>query len=169
MNTPVQSSFEHLQEIIEDIRFAMFTTRSAEGALHARPMTTQRAKTRTMDEHDKLWFFMSRSSEPVAELLADPRVNVSYADSRHDTYVSVCGMASVTDAMHHKERFWNTMAEAWFPGGIEDPELTMVCVQIETAEYWNVKEGKLTQIAKMVKAALTGKPPNDMGEHGKVE
>src|SRR5690606_19389548 len=32
---------EKLWELIGDIRFAMFTTRSAEGVLHSRPMTTQ--------------------------------------------------------------------------------------------------------------------------------
>lgn len=169
MNGQVESSFKRLQDLIKDIRFAMFTTHGAGDVLHARPMTPQKAKMERPDDDDKLWFFMSRSSEPVAELLADPRVNVSYADSRHDTYVSVAGTASLVDDMDHKERFWNTMTEAWFPKGIEDPDLTLVCVQIHSAEYWNVEEGKLTQMAKMVKAAIMGERPADMGKHGKID
>jgi len=42
-------------------------------------------------------------------------------------------------------------------------------VQIHSAEYWNVEEGKLTQMAKMVKAAIMGERPADMGTHGKID
>ena len=56
---------EHLWEMIRDIRFAMFTTHHREGHLHSRPMTTQNSK---MDEHNSLWFFMSRKGEPVADI-----------------------------------------------------------------------------------------------------
>ena len=60
------------------------------------------------------------------------------------------------------------MTESWFPKGLEDPDLALVCVEVDEAEYWNVKESKLVQAAKMVKAAMTGKRPTDMGEHAQV-
>ena len=44
MNETIESSFEHLQEIIKDIRFAMFITHAANGELHAWPMTTQKCQ-----------------------------------------------------------------------------------------------------------------------------
>jgi hypothetical protein len=43
-----------------------------------------------------------------------------------------------------------------------------VQVLISHASYWDVKENKLVQLFKMAKAAVTGKPPTDMGEHGDV-
>ena len=64
---------EQLWQLIKDIRFAMFTTRHANGHLHSRPMTTQNSK---LDEDSSLWFFMSRAGEPVADLSVDPVVNV---------------------------------------------------------------------------------------------
>jgi len=43
-----------------------------------------------------------------------------------------------------------------------------VQVQIVHANYWDVKESKLVQLYAMAKAAVTGKPPVDLGEHGEV-
>ncbi|MGZ5277882.1 MAG: pyridoxamine 5'-phosphate oxidase family protein, partial [Caldimonas sp.] len=43
-----------------------------------------------------------------------------------------------------------------------------VQVQILHANYWDVKESKLVQLYEMAKAAATGKPPTQLGEHGEV-
>lgn len=167
MSDQIHHSLDRLHEAIKDIRFAMLTTRAPDGTLRARPMTTQAPRMGPPDA-DKLWFFASRSGEPVAELLQDPTVNVSYADTDDDVYISVAGTASLVEDHAARERLWSDLVEAWFPQGIDDPDLTLICVQIGSAEYWNVTEGKLTQLAKMAKAAFTGEPPREMGEHGKI-
>jgi general stress protein 26 len=58
-------------------------------------------------------------------------------------------------------------AKAWFPGGPDDPNLQLLQVEVERAEYWDVKANKLVQLIKMGAAAATGKPPR-MGEHRQV-
>ena len=155
---------EKLWDLIRHIRFAMFTTRHENGHLHSRPMTTQNGKS---DEGDRLWFFMSRSGDPVGDLEAEPTVNVSYADPDKDRYVSVSGTAQVVEDKAKKQALWSKMTEAWFPGGIDDPDLALVEVSITHAHYWDVKDNKATQIFKMTKAAITGKSPS-MGESGEV-
>lgn len=155
----------HLWSLIKDIRFAMFTARHENHHLHSRPMTTQN---RAIDEDTSLWFFMSRSREPVADLVQDPEVNVAYADPGADRYVSVSGRAAVVDDGAKKRQLWSKMAEAWFPGGVDDPDLALVQVQVTHASYWDVKDSKLVQVFKMAKAALTGRPPEDMGDHAEV-
>ena len=154
-----------LWDLIKDIRFAMFTTHHANGHLHARPMTTQN---RSMDENSSLWFFMARSSEPVADLTADPVVNVVYADPGSDSYVSISGNAEVCDDMGLKEKLWNKFAEAWFPAGFTDPDLALVQVKILHANYWDVKESKIVQLFIMAQAAVTGNPPKSLGEHATI-
>ena len=156
---------QQLWELIKDIRFAMFTTRGADGHLHSRPMTTQN---KGIDEETSLWFFMSRAGEPVADLRADPVVGVVYADLGDDSYVSVSGNAAVVEDLAKKKQLWSKMAEAWFPGGAEDADLALVQVQIVHADYWDVKESKLVQLFKMAKAVATGKPPTGLGEHGEI-
>ncbi len=154
---------EKLAELIKDIKFAMFTTHKVQGHLHSRPMTTQN---KTIDD-DALWFFMSRSGDPVSEFQGDDQVNVSYANPSSDTYVSVTGTARVVDDLARKQALWNKAAEAWFKGGAADPDLALVRVQIEHADYWDVKENKLVQLYRMAEAAMTGKQPK-LGEHGHI-
>ena len=159
------NSPEKLWDLIRDMKFAMFTTRHGNGHLHSRPMTTQNGKD---DEADRLWFFMSRQSDPVSDLESEPAVNVSYADPGKDSYVSVSGNARVVEDKTKKQALWSKMNQAWFPGGVDDPDLALVEVDITHAHYWDVKENKVTQLLMMAKAAVTGKPPTGMGETGEV-
>jgi general stress protein 26 len=154
---------DKLAELIKDIKFAMFTTHKQQGHLHSRPMTTQNKRI----EDDSLWFFMSRSGDPVAEFQGDDQVNLAYANPSSDTYVSVSGVAQVVDDHAKKQALWNKAAEAWFKGGVDDPDLALVRVRIEHADYWDVKESKIVQLYKMAEASVTGKPPK-MGEHGHI-
>ena len=154
-----------LWSLIKDIRFAMFTTRHENGHLHSRPMTTQNSH---LDEDRNLWFFMSRKGEPVADIGVDATVNVTYADPGEDSYVSVSGTAVVVEDMAKKQQLWSKLTEAWFPGGPADPDLALVCVKISHASYWDVEESKVVQLYEMAKAAITGKPPTDLGEQVEI-
>lgn len=156
---------EQLWSLIKDIRFAMFTTRHANGHLHSRPMTTQNSK---LDEDSSLWFFMSRAGEPVADLTIDPVVNVVYADPGDDSYVSVSGIAAVIEDLPRKKLLWTKGAEAWFPGGPADPDLALVQVRIVHANYWDIDESKLVQLFHMAKAVVTGKAPTGLGEQVEI-
>jgi hypothetical protein len=41
----------------------------------------------------------------------------------------------------------------------------LLTVHIDNAEFWNVHDSKMVQIFKMMKAAVTGETPKDMGRH----
>jgi general stress protein 26 len=157
-----------LRDLIENIRFAMFTTRSREGMLRSRPMTAQNADADDPDASQRLWFFMSRSTDPVRDISFDPKVNVAFAHPGEDAYISVSGTAQVINDLAIKRQLWSKMTEAWFPKGVEDPDLALVRVEIDEAEYWKIKENKLMQMARMAKAAMTGKRPTNLGEHAQV-
>lgn len=156
---------EKVWDLIKDIRFAMLTTRDIEGRLQSRPMTTQGHRG---DDNDYLYFFASRRSEAVADLQRDAVVNIAYADPGKDSYVSVSGNADVADDPARKKQLWSKFAEAWFPGGPQDPDLALIRIRIDQADYWDVKESKATQLFKMAKAAMTGHPPTGLGERGTV-
>lgn len=155
---------ETLWRLVKDTRFAMFTTTHANGHLHSRPMTTQN---KSIDETDSLWFFMSRKANTVAEIIAEHQVNVVYANPNKDSYVSVSGEATVVDSHEKKVELWTKLSEAWFPGGVSDPDLALVCVKISHAHYWDVDTFEIVQLYKMAKAVITGVPPK-MGKEGEV-
>lgn len=158
-------ALHQLFELVKDIQFAMLTTRGPDGALRSRPMTTQNARD---DADDSLWFFASRSGEPVEDLARDGNVNVAYADPKRDAYVSVAGQAEIVDDPVRVKRLWSKPAEAWFPRGPQDPDLALIQVRIHVADYWDVKESKATQVFKMAKAVMTGQRVEDLGERGQV-
>lgn len=160
-----QQAREHLWKIVRDLRFGMLVTRSAGGSLRARPLTTQNEKD---DMGSSLLFFVPVAGEVATDVAADPRVGLVYADPSDDRYVSISGQARVVQDLARQKQLWSKMAEAWFPGGPDDPTLRLLEVHMDAAEYWDVKSSKMVQLFKMAKAVVTGKPPTDMGEHAEV-
>jgi len=157
---------EALFERIKDIRFGMLTHRGDNGILHAHPLTTLNKE---IEQQGQLYFFIPRGQELHQRLQADSQTNVSYANPEEDCYVSISGNATFIEDKKRKEELWTPMAKAWFPEGPEDPNLVLLAVQIRHAEYWDVKESKMTQLFKMATAALTGERPKGLGEHREVE
>ncbi|WP_457279326.1 pyridoxamine 5'-phosphate oxidase family protein [Polaromonas sp. P5_D5] len=157
-----KSDHDTLWELIQGIKFGMLTHRQASGMLHAHPLTTQN---QSLDAESHLYFFISRKSEMAQRLQHDGNVNVSYADPGADSYVSVSGQAVIAEDQAKKEELWSPLARAWFPAGVNDPDLALLEVRIHHAEYWDVKESKMVQLARMAKAAILGELPRKLGEH----
>lgn len=150
-----------LGELIKDVEIAMLTTYD-DGALRSRPMQTQEA------EFDgDLWFFTSRETHKIEEIERDNRVNVSYAAPDRNTYVSVSGTASVVNDRAKIEELWNPALKAWFPKGKDDPNIILLKIAVEQAEYWDSSSSAIVKIAGFVKALVTGTRA-DGGDHDKV-
>lgn len=151
-----------LRDKIKDIRVAMFTTAEKDGTLRSRPMATQE-----MDPDGVLWFFSYRDSGKVQEIENDANVNLCYSAPDKDLFVSVSGKASLVDDKAKAKELWNPFAKAWFQKGLDDPNLGLLKVKVEQAEYWDAPSGKMVQLVGMVKMLVTGKP-TEMGEDKKV-
>ena len=164
--TNTQDDQRTLWSLIKDIKFGMFTHRHEDGMLHSAPLTTQNGKE---DQGSVLYFFISRTSDIAHCITRDGNVNVSYSHPGDDSYVSVSGAAAIVENTAKKQALFTPFAKAWFPDGPTDPNLALLEVAIEHAEYWDVKESKMMQLAKMATAALTGEPPKNMGEHKKLD
>lgn len=148
--------------LIKDIQFAMMGSIAPEGFIHARPMVAQHK------EGDKdFWFFTDRHSEKIPEIRADSRVLLSYAEPSSQTYVSVSGTASIIDDRRKIEELWSEPLRTWFPKGSDDPEIILIRVRAERAQYWDSPSSTLVHAYGYVKAALTGERP-DPGDEAKV-
>src|SRR5262245_3833764 len=158
-----EHNVQKLNELIRDIPVAMLTTVAPDGSLRSRPMITQEA-----DFDGTLWFFTRDPSGKTDEVQREEQVNVSYADQDENRYVSVSGVARVVRDPEKARELWTGLYLAWFPKGLDDPELALLKVEPHTAEYWNPQSGMLVQLVGFVKAALTGQtfPP---GEYRKVD
>ena len=152
-------------ELIKDINVAMMTTEAEDGLLHSRPMATQKT------EFDgTLWFFSGLSTGKISEIDWNPEVNLSYSDGSANKYVSVSGTAEIVDDRTKKEVLWSDIYKAWFPQGLDDPDLCLMKVEVTFAEYWDVPSGKMVQAFGFLKALATGERLKMEGEsHGVVE
>ena len=156
-----QAEVARLAELLKKFRIAMLTTVAADGALTSRPMAVQEA------EFDgDLWFFAQRDSDQVRQLRADPRIGVSL--SSNDTWVSVSGTAELLDDRAKARELWNSAVEAWFPNGPDDPDVLLLKVHAEQAEYWDSPGSRVTTLLSYAKSRLTGSRP-DVGENVRVE
>jgi general stress protein 26 len=157
-----QEQLSKLAELIKDIRVAMLTTADDYGSLRSRPMATQQ-----VEFDGDLWFFTWLDTTKVEDLQRHPQVNVSFADPERQHYVSVSGPTTLVHDRRKMEELWSPWFRTWFPGGLADPNLALLQVQVEQAEYWDAPTSTMVQLFGVVKATLTGQPPQP-GEHAKL-
>ncbi len=138
-----EGACRRLWALIGDMRFALVTTRGADGRLHSRPLTPQNEP---WGRSSTLQFFVPAGSSVVAEVAVDGRVGVGYADLHAGRYVSLSGVAHVRHDPPRQAALWNAMARAWFPGGADDPELRLLEVRIETVECWDMRTNQMVSL-----------------------
>jgi general stress protein 26 len=142
---------QHFGDLIQGIKVAMMTTVEADGSLRSRPMWTH-----DRDFDGELWFFTREHTPKVEEVEHDHHVSLAYSDPTKDRYVSVSGRCRLVLDREKARELWNPTLKAWFPEGLDDPELALLCVRVERAEYWDTPNSRMVQFAGMVKAVLTG-------------
>lgn len=153
-----------LRELIKDIDFCMLTTIDERGDLHSRPMSSNGQ----IDDNADLWFFTGASSLKVSEINDTPRVNVSFADPRNQNYISVTGRAQLVRDRQKIDELWKPQFTMWFPEGKDDPNVALLRVKVEKAEYWDSPSSTISFVMNFVSALVTGEEP-DSGEHKKLE
>jgi len=135
-------SVAKLNDLIKGIDYAMFTTIRPNGRLHSCPMATA-----GLDGEGVVWFFSGNNSEKVEAIKSDPRVNLAYSDSGSQSYVSITGSAEPVRDHVKAKQLWNPRYELWFPKGVEDPNLILLKVHIQAAEYWDENVGRMVPLA----------------------
>lgn len=147
-------------ELIKKQHIAMVTTVAEDGTLKSRPMGIQR-----VTEDGSLYFFVARSSEQAQCVAARPDVNVALSSSDH--WVAVAGRATLVRDHHLVDEMWDDSVAAYFDGGKDDPEVALLHVRAESAEYWDTPGGKVTALLAFLKSKVTGTPMD--GENAATE
>jgi len=164
MSEFINESIKNLRSKIKSIRFGMLTTLNDDETLSSRPMTQQE-----LDDNGILWFFISDTSQLALDINRQQKINVTFAEPADSVYVSTSGNAEVIKFKEKAAELWNPAVAAWFPEGLDDPHLSLIKFTIHTAEYWDSHSNKMLQLFAIAKAAISGKPPTDIGEHEKLD
>ena len=160
-DAPAHEKLDEFYELIEGIEIAMLTTRRPDGRLVARPMATQ-----TQAKGIDLWFVTDIESEKLDELGFDPQVNLSYYRDRTKEWVSVSGLASVSQDRRLIHELYRKDWKVWFGdqggernGGPDDPRLALIRVKIQSVTYLKANKPQPLVLFDLVKGMVTGKPP----------
>lgn len=151
-----------LGEMIKGIDIGMMTTEDEDGALRSRPMRLQQA-----ESDNVLWFYSKANSGKSHEIKHNAQVGISFARPDKQNYVSVSGRAEIVRDQAKIDELWSPLHKAWFPDGKDDPQLTLIKVTVEKAEYWDSPTNPVVLVAGFLKTAVTGKA-SQMGENEKV-
>ena len=152
--------FQKLRDMIKDIDFCMLTTIDENGDLHSRPMSANGE----IDPDGDLWFFTGVASHKVSEIAKSPKVNVSFADPKKQKYISITGLADVVRDRKKIEELWKPEFKMWFPGGKDDPEIALLRINLEKAEYWDSPSSTVAYALSFVSSLITGDQP-EFGEN----
>lgn len=145
-NTPTQKEeLKIVNDLIKDIDVAMFTT-IVDNKPVSRPLQTQEA------EFDgDLWFLTLKDTAKYQEILENPNVNLAYAGK---SYVSISGTAQFIDDLERKKEYWNPVFDKMLNTSYDVPNVILIKVTAETAEYWD--SGNMVKTVKNFAKKLTG-------------
>jgi len=159
-----EDSLQKLRDMVKDIDFCMLTTVDEKGDLHSRPMSSNG----DIDPNGDLWFFTGISSQKVSEIANLPKVNVSFADPDNQHYVSITGAAQLVRDRKKIDELWRPEFKMWFPEGKDDPEIALLRITLEKAEYWDSPSSTIGYALNFVSSLVTGKEA-DGGENKKLD
>ncbi|HEX8294242.1 MAG TPA: pyridoxamine 5'-phosphate oxidase family protein [Pyrinomonadaceae bacterium] len=153
-----------LREIVKAVDICMLTTVDERGDLHSRPMSNNR----DVEFDGDLWFFTYGSSHKADEVGRVPKVNASFADTGGQLYASLTGRAEVVRDRAKIEGLWKPQLRAWFPEGVDTPDIALLKVTVERAEYWDGSQSVVAHAVSLVSSLVTGEPARP-GENEKIE
>ena len=155
-------AIEKIWSLIKNIHIAMLTTTDPNGSLYSRPMATQQ-------QHftGELSFLTRAHSGKVDEIRDNSQVNLTYVDTHQSTFVSLSGTASLSHDRARIHELWHPSFKAWFPDGENDPEITVLTVRVEEAEYWDAPSSAIVRNIRILERALRG-GEGKVGDHARI-
>jgi general stress protein 26 len=153
---------DHVWEIAGKIKTCMLVTISA-SKMRSRPMHAMPDR-----GGGYLWFITDQRGAKDDEIRAAPDVCLGFADTASNTYLSITGRAELFRDIAKARELWSIETQAWWPKGPTDPDVRVLRVTPDSAEYWDARGNSVTVALKLVVARLSGHAP-DLGENEKVQ
>lgn len=161
-----ENPVDRLKELLEKFDSAMLITHAEGERIRARPMVIAR-----VEANCDLWFLTGRGSPKVQEIQNNQQVSVVCQDGEK-VCLSISGRAELVNDRRKLDEIWKEQFKVWFPGGKEDPEIGLIFVRGEEAEYWDSHGSKgVRYMFSAVKSYATGERPEikEGEQHGKVK
>jgi general stress protein 26 len=152
---------DRIWSIMEDLTFCMLAT--WDGAkLHARPMGAFVRR-----KENAVYFFTDARAHKDRDIAQYPRVCLAFGDPSKQDYVSVSGVAAISNDRAKIKELWSIPAKAWWKSP-DEPNIRLIKFTPTEAEYWDAP-GNVISSLKTAMAVATGGTPKDVGDHAKAK
>ena len=131
-HAPGRQAIHDVAALINRIDICVLASRAEDGELHARPMSNNGEA----DWDGQSWFLAPSDGRLVAELRANPEAVTTYRAETGYTFVTISGRTTLETDPSLKRRLWLDELERWFPNGPEDPNVTLIRLDAEAAQWW---------------------------------
>ncbi|MEQ8816983.1 MAG: pyridoxamine 5'-phosphate oxidase family protein [Thalassobaculum sp.] len=155
----MSNDVERAWKLMEKIGLCMLASRDGED-IRSRPMAAHVAR-----DEKAVYFLTDAAGHKDEEIRDDPHVGLAFADIGGQSFVSVTGIAEVSNDRDKIRELWSTPAKAWWDDP-QDPAIRVLKIQPKDAQYWD-GPGSVMAYVKMAAAAATGSRP-DLGDNAKV-
>lgn len=161
MITSHEEGIKKLRGLTKDNKFCMFTTVDETGVLRSRPMTIQK-----MEGNGDIYIFIGKNTGVAATVEHNDYVNASFANNCGDVAVSVSGRAKIVGDRRKMEELWEPIFQIPFPQGLDDPNLALLKIEVESAEHWDSRQRVLSTLVKRDQSRHRGafQIPDDPGK-----
>ena len=145
----MENPIARLKEVIAGIDLAILTTIRPDGTLHSCPMATH-----GIDASGAFWLISGSNTEKVEAVRTIQRVNLCFAEPARQRYVSVSGFCELVRDRALAKQLWKPSYSLWFAGGPEDPDLILMKIIVQQAEYWDPAHSRMVTLSGFSSAAI---------------
>lgn len=93
-----------------------------------------------------MWFFVNMNSEQLQDLEQHPTANVSFSESKTQTYVSVTGWVEICRDNNKMNELWKPNLADILKADTSSNELALIKFNVDFAEYWDSQTGYMKDI-----------------------
>lgn len=111
---------------------------------------------------NEIWFFTRKDTELAREL--GDGGSAMFVFQADKLQASIGGELTAAFDRGRMDKYWNPVVAAWYPGGKDDPLLTMLRLECVDAEIWISDAGPMKFAWEIAKANATHNTPDAGGK-----
>ncbi len=131
--------------LIEKAETSCLTTIDSNGFPEVRAMLNLRNRTlwpslaAVFDGHERdllMYYSTNTSSAKVAQIKTNPKGSVYFCDPAHSHGLMLAGTIEIVTDQQLKRRIWQDGWEVYYPGGVNDPDYSLLRLSPTFAKGW---------------------------------
>jgi len=163
MKDTINLNMDKFIEMVKDVRVCMLITNDKKTeTVSGRPMSISK-----IDADGTMWFFTRASSYKVEEIEESKNLSIAITNESSQNYLMINGIGNLVNDKTKMKELWSSILKAWFPKGLDDPDMILIKVTPNEVNYWDSSSSTMVVLFNILKAIVTGKEYEE-GEHGKI-